>query len=433
MKRPSKSLVIVVLFLLTTVTYAGGVKVGGGGFAVMCTSASINKYSGYYSLDFLLTESGQNSPQERLAEVETLGASLTRLSLLIHEKMPSLSESFDEYKDAVFNRFDLNKLRIWEPTPFSLVDLDDQNFSVSLPSNCRSDGQIKGIPAVIRQSDSFSGTREHIIYKYIPEIVGKLNESSPLQLSFLIVHEWLWDVSSNVDRNRRVNRLLHSKRIETMSMSDIENEFKVFGFYMPGQGPNPFEDKLCVGKLITQNGLEKIYEKFDPRHSSFNHPLGTTRVQSRKRTICGANDYAGCQTLWQPIEDLSRLSDPFWFFVHGPLNDFPIRIVSPQLLANQGITVRGQGNINCKIVEDSRYNLLCFFQDDLLFSTVTWTPYEDQYSLSQTPLRGRLTNECLRIEYSGFTKVENISSSPDVPPESTLQVETVFQMLNPKF
>lgn len=419
------------------ITLAGGVKVGSGGFAVMCTPSNKNTYNGYYSLDYLLTEAGPNDSKVKPADIKSLEMSLDRIQRVIREKIPSLLESFTEYKSAVFNRTDMNRLRIWEPTPFELINLDDQNFSVSLPENCKSEGVIKGIPAVIRQDKLYSGTSQHVIYKYVEEVVSQLKQTSPVQLSFLIVHEWLWDISSNVDRNRRVNRLLHSERIESMSSEDIVKELNAYGFYLPDQPNDNFDLKRCDGHLFTQKDLEDFYQGKYDKNDSFNLLMGTAEVQSRKRNIdCSTQsaDKGYCQMLWQPALKNSRLSYPFKVFMHGPLFDFPIRMVSPELLQNNGHTFfRGQGNINCEIVDNSEYNLRCLFQDDLIFNAVTAKLYEGPYSLQSTILRGKLTDQCVRLEYNGVYEVENIGLPMGAPLKSTVQIQTVFQLLKPKF
>ncbi len=61
------------------------------------------------------------------------------------------------------------------------------------------------------------------IYEFDPKILSEFIEFAPLQYSFLLVHEWLWDLTQDVQIIRDINRFLHSEAAQKMS----ENQFRL--------------------------------------------------------------------------------------------------------------------------------------------------------------------------------------------------------------
>jgi hypothetical protein len=49
------------------------------------------------------------------------------------------------------------------------------------------------------------------IYEFDPKILSEFIEFEPLQYPFLLVHEWLWDLTQDVQIIRDINRFLHSE------------------------------------------------------------------------------------------------------------------------------------------------------------------------------------------------------------------------------
>jgi hypothetical protein len=193
-----------------------GNGVNNGGDAIQCRAGTANRLAGTYSLDYLLTLPSFSSPDRELAAVSSWGQSAERIYRLLLEKVPPAARGFDEFRQTAFNTDDYTKHRLWEPSDFGLVVLKDEKIGRAIPYNCKSGGKTMIVQAVLRLGKEFSGT-DTIIYKYVPEVVERLEHDDPLQLSFLMVHEWLWDLNDDVEENRAANRLLHSRRFEMLS------------------------------------------------------------------------------------------------------------------------------------------------------------------------------------------------------------------------
>ena len=207
-----------ILLLTHSVSWAGGFTVNNGGDAVVCQPAPmLNQLNGFYSLDFMALFRADMPP----VQVRSVAESLHRIEKLLHEKLPELAPSFSEFVGTLFNETQYFQPRIWEKAAYGLVDLKDENFVSIVPSNCLQDGHLMIVQAVIRQDPSALGLpKNKVLYRYVPEVIKNLIKTNPLQLSFLLVHEWLWDFSDNVERNRRINYLLHSKNLELWSREE---------------------------------------------------------------------------------------------------------------------------------------------------------------------------------------------------------------------
>ena len=117
---------------------------------------------------------------------------------------------------------DQSRRHVWEPTDYQLTEINDEDLplAIEIPVNCRENGKLQLVQAVIRQNPTFTGSKL-IVYKYMPKIFEKLENEKPLQLSFLLIHEFLWSISDNVDRNRRINWFFHSADFQKLSRLDV--------------------------------------------------------------------------------------------------------------------------------------------------------------------------------------------------------------------
>ncbi|WP_413290944.1 hypothetical protein [Bdellovibrio sp. HCB337] len=209
--------------LLCAKTYAGGVYVGNGGDAVFCRSSENNSFKGYYALDYLMTLTNANE----VASVKSWEASRDRIRALLAKGAPSLLESFDSFLGDLDNQVDWTKKRIWLSAPHGLVDIQDEQIRRKLPENCgwKNLGSIEQemVQVVVRNK------QPHIVrYEYDEEVFNKL-KAAPVQISFLLVHEWLWDHSEDPQIIRWTNQFLHSQHAETLSASDFNTSLVNIG------------------------------------------------------------------------------------------------------------------------------------------------------------------------------------------------------------
>jgi hypothetical protein len=205
---------------MTINTFAkGGSDVGNGGDLVSCTPTAANSLDGMYSLDFLEFSTALGAVQP--AEVKSWEESIMSIRRLFVDKLPELLPVFDDFVNNIRNE-DQSRHQVWEPTDYALTEINDEDLplAVQIPANCHNGGKLQLVQAVIRQNPDFTGSNL-IVYKYMPKMFDKMANERPLQLSFLLVHEFLWSVSNNVDRNRRINWFLHSTEVKNMSRVDI--------------------------------------------------------------------------------------------------------------------------------------------------------------------------------------------------------------------
>lgn len=241
---------VTLITLLTLKSYAGGI-VGNGGDAAYCRPSTENKFSGYYSLDYLV----QYNPDEPVGTAQSIDSSLERVEKVLREKLPELADNFHEFVINVFNTTNPTKKYYWEKTPFGLVDLKDENLVTQLPKNCRVGDQTEIVQAVIRMNSTVVGLPpDKFLFRFVPEVTEQLQSSNPVQLSFLIVHEWLWNFSDNVDRNRRINYWLHSTQVDKWTREELLKNLSAIGFSVPflpvADSPHAEADKKVMGNCL---------------------------------------------------------------------------------------------------------------------------------------------------------------------------------------
>lgn len=254
-------------FVLVLISLAGAsalaakrpVVVGNGGDAVLCEGASDNpdkgEFNGLYSLDYLLSFPGRN---DELVSWSSLDEGWRELESLVIRIMPEHRRSFQDFRHWYRNEVNLRAPRLWEAAPFGLVPLEDEGMVSQLPNDCRKHGQSQIVQAVVRQDPEFSGTSK-LIYKFVPAVLDDLEANDPRQLTFLLIHEWLWDLSPNVDQNRRLNRFLHDKATYSMDTAEAREVVEGLGFRL-SRDPLNRAAMLSVGSrhgcMIDQKGVQ---------------------------------------------------------------------------------------------------------------------------------------------------------------------------------
>lgn len=359
--------VLVVLGFAVTGFSAGG-EVGNGGDVITCVASAENSFSGKYSLDFILT-SGANE----LASVSSHTASLARIENIFYNNLPEYYESFRSYVSLINNR-DFSKNRIWESAPYGLIDLKDESIVSLVPSNCTRNGKIEVVQAVIRMNPLFSGTpADTIIYKFVPAIFDELKDDRPLQLSFLLVHEWLWEVSKNVERNRRINHFLHSKFIEGLSQKSLRSQIKGLGLSL-GQAFSPlYYEQSCEPESL---GIGAFLEGLDGQKFEFKTVYD---VRSRQ---CG--DGENCELKWSSASaffDMANLSTRIQKNAVGDLSgEFALTIEAEN---------RKSMVLNCRISKPSATILCRSFTSSFENGFTVSRPFKN--------FSGALGSNCLRL------------------------------------
>ena len=195
------------MFIFVPKAYSGGAVGNGGGFA-KCSDQNL------YSYDYLLTLKSHNFGIDK--QVSDVWASLEHISLELKRLRDPLSLEFDLYIRSLFQQvrgakyqwFSQKNLPLmWEP------DLDQ-----NLPNGCK-----KRMQAVYYFAP-FSGVT-YASYKYDPDLISQVSNQTngALQVSYLVVHEWLWNFYDRAGFMKLAifNRLLHSDSLNGMSFQEF--------------------------------------------------------------------------------------------------------------------------------------------------------------------------------------------------------------------
>ncbi len=275
----STTMKLSIFFGLLAVNFSAhaGVTVGNGGDAVVCEESPASSYTGYYSFDYMMTLKEDNSD---LPEFSDWAGYRQRILQLFAEKYPDLERLFLDFasrvpgEDLVPPDQIFLQERIWLEAIYGLVDLQDEQAIRKLPPNCYKSGEVentlKVVQAVIRQPGE-----NVIIYNYDPDVLRRL-KSRPLQYSFLLVHEWLWDLVGDPEVVRRLNRFLHSKLAEDLNRDDFQKTLKNLGLEIHPRSFVPVCNRTpVVVEVITQTlrlSCEQIDEKLQsyPNFGNFN-------------------------------------------------------------------------------------------------------------------------------------------------------------------
>jgi hypothetical protein len=257
-------LILLLIASFTINAHADSGTVLNGGDAVMCKPESGSEFKGVFALDYLASYDSEASP---IYPVRTLDESLGRISKLIEQKLPELHASFIVFAKNLLNR-DLQRTYIWQPAKFGLIDVKDENLVSLLPMNCRnSDGSASLIQAIVRQPSGTSGLPgTKVLFAFQPEILKSMD---PLQLSFLLVHEWLWGHNQNPIVNRMVNRFLHSKQFEQLPREKIVEILRQLSFVAPNDVSGILYPETCMADpkgladLFPASGDRRVIE--DPQ------------------------------------------------------------------------------------------------------------------------------------------------------------------------
>jgi hypothetical protein len=221
---PLKKFIVSLLVLVlpfTSHASEGGEGVGNGGDGVLCTFSSGNQLEGLYSLDYLLEYRSVNPP----VTVPDWRASFSRIKALIESKAPHLAESLNEFLQHILNEDErVRSPRVWQSIKH-LEQLNDEGLDShnGIPINCMQKGKPRIVQAVIREiRNTIVG--EKIYYKFNRLALTFLRDTNPLQFSFLLIHEWLWDITSDVKTNRKLNYLFHSHAFDSITAEELAKE-----------------------------------------------------------------------------------------------------------------------------------------------------------------------------------------------------------------
>ncbi len=198
-----------------------GTDVGNGGDLIQC-QRNPPKFlfgfgEGWYTLDY--AEFDKTKVLYNMHQ--SVKAHLMGVRSVLAHSAPELLESFDTFLQSVpfIEDFQASEVKVngivrsWIANEQNeKVNDEDPGF---IPSNCRIPGErtIQFHQVVVRKEKVNSESKlSSTTYYYDPLLIEKL-KNKELQISMLVVHEWLWDLfeAHQSKRLRIANRLLHSQ------------------------------------------------------------------------------------------------------------------------------------------------------------------------------------------------------------------------------
>lgn len=210
---------------------SGGVVVENGGDFLKCRSVTDSPFAGEYALDYVLTFDSQlgRSQDPRELSFDELTARTTHI---IDEKLPELASSWRRYL-ALLESSDPAQERVWQAVGNSgLADLVDEGISRNIDANCLVESNGRRVPdlkQMVRRSYHVNGGRLKIFYDYDLNAFREARAQNALQLSYLVVHEWLWDFIREPRANRSINHLLHTQAVESMDAEAVRTYLRSMG------------------------------------------------------------------------------------------------------------------------------------------------------------------------------------------------------------
>ncbi len=372
------------LVLTAHQTFGGGI-VGNGGDVIECQASPDNFLKGLYSLDYVATlQSAQN--EDAMIAVQSWEQSIARIENLLQEKVPSLAISLKKFRENIFNHKP-GLPYIWETAPFGLIDLTDEKLTTLIPQNCLRNGKPQLIQSIIKQSPIFSGTGIVTIFKYNLDLIERLKKEAPAQLSFLILHEWLWEISFNVDRNRRMNRFFHSNDFEQMSSTDVIAYLNHIGYFPPETPLPAFDQQSCQGDPLKQNDINERFPGL-----KIGRWFGKGNIFSRSKPLkCSTPQI--CQENWSEAYHPAHDNPDSFFFTEFEIGKTASTVNLYLKRSEQNVPTRV---LKCHLVDDPKMNLRC----DVINKTSLY-----QFGGQSTePLQGFVNWNCMHIEaFSQFT------------------------------
>lgn len=223
-----KTLLLVLVSTLTFATTSFAGQSGNGGDVITCQASSANSLSGIYVLDYVAAYDDQTvfldeatHPLEQIwKNLSAKGQLEGNDSKILREMAISLFNFYTLAQDQIFKKTDYKNYFVWMPQPFGIIDLKDENLVQIVPDNCTTvvagNRVVNVNQAVVREDHEYGS-----IFRYDPKVLKALQAKSSLQMSFLLVHEWLRRNLEDTRALRDITKLLHTKEFNEASAADM--------------------------------------------------------------------------------------------------------------------------------------------------------------------------------------------------------------------
>lgn len=205
----------------------------GGGGTIYCRPSPHGSLQGYYVLDYL-TSTRYELPGS-FPEISS------KIYSRLYESFPLLARSYREFLTSFYGISDQRReqdstpKRSWYPKDRLAYFTDDELKEVdlralsTLPQECFSNGKLNLRQTVVRDRILNESLRDHVSYYYDTSIIEEFFDKKPLQLSYLLTHEWLRDFIKSASILRGLNSMLHSREFFELSPHELKKRLKELG------------------------------------------------------------------------------------------------------------------------------------------------------------------------------------------------------------
>lgn len=265
-----------------------------GGDVIFCRTSSENGFHGDYALDFVLTHDNARHPN-----FETADEYLDRVESILAEKLPALGISFSQFRRTIMINDNANA-RVWLPTnqvQLSELHSDRGSNFFDPPANCKDETGRYLVKQLIRrevlQVENFG--KRKIFYHYDAMTLESLKQFRPLQFSYMMVHEWLWDFVRHEWINRKINHLLQTDALQNLNIKQLLRFLASMGISVDDRRDHVHEDaeEALLASEFAASPLcdvrNRAVYQLSPLEPRIKLDLGQTRTFEIKLTDKEAN------------------------------------------------------------------------------------------------------------------------------------------------
>lgn|GEM_PF-2780422 len=297
--RIRQLLTFIVLTLALSASVAGTKAGGGGGDSLRCQDGLS------YSWDFILTKSDKVQIDPMINEAKTVFEVLNLITKRLERLHPNLALALGEFTDSyrlhtegkiqnsrsADNSNQTRILRTWSAGLDPLVDIPDEWLSRN-PETCfgqkvSTEWLKKNLIQAVRRTPIDSQSHQpgeivlktnperlihqepiRLIYEYNEVAIDDLLKSSPVQLSFLLIHEWLRDFLEDELLISILNKQLHTEALKDLDQSTFLEELKstykisiptlIAGEYLSLLGSEVVDSRLQTPASASQSQLLRL-------------------------------------------------------------------------------------------------------------------------------------------------------------------------------
>lgn len=220
-------MVALISLLVGTQAFAAGGVVNKGADIVYCVGTNVGPDS-YYSLDYAVEISRGAKPDD-FVQVNSWFDSMEKIKGILQQIDSRHSDLFSNFMASLEQIFPQKAAvpneRIWRKHKGRPLPVHSIGDVYTIAFGCKFNLPIEKSKGPFYRVIQRTQYHSAVVYQFDFRVMNPFFHAAPLQTSYLLVHEWLWDVTKDEEINRKLNAFLHSKKIDTMTADEIRAEW----------------------------------------------------------------------------------------------------------------------------------------------------------------------------------------------------------------